>query len=98
MQVKLLRVIQERELLPVGSLESRSIDVRIICATKIDLKQKVEEKSFREDLFYRLNIIPLKVPPLRSRKEDIPLLVDFFFRKHKSEDKLMLLTPDVISK
>lgn len=98
MQVKLLRVIQEREFTPVGSSNNVNIDVRIICATKIDLKQMVEEKTFRDDLYYRLNIIPLKIPPLRERKEDIPLLVDFFFRKHKSEDKLMLLTNEVISK
>ncbi len=98
MQVKLLRVIQERELTPVGSTINVNIDVRIICATKIDLRKKVDEKSFRDDLFYRLNIIPIKIPPLRERKEDIPLLVDFFFRKHKADDKLMLLNHNIISK
>ena len=95
MQIKLLRVIQERELTPVGSSQPVSIDVRIICATKINLKNQVDVKLFREDLFYRLNIIPVKIPPLRERKEDIPLLVDFFFRKHRSEDKLMLLTHEI---
>ncbi len=95
MQVKLLRVIQERELIPVGASASVPIDVRIICATKVNLKRRVEAREFREDLYYRLNIIPVRVPPLRERKEDIPLLVDFFFRKHRSEDKLMLLTHEI---
>ena len=98
MQVKLLRVIQERELVPIGANQSIHIDVRIICATKIDLKKKVEEKLFREDLFYRLNIIPLKIPPLRERKEDIPLLVEYFFKKHFAEDKIMLLNKEIYSK
>ena len=98
MQVKLLRVIQERELVPIGANQSVHIDVRIICATKIDLKKKVVEKLFREDLFYRLNIIPLKIPPLRERKEDIPLLVEYFFKKHLAEDKIMLLNKDIYSK
>ena len=95
MQVKLLRVIQERELMPVGGNANVSIDVRIICATKIHLKKRVEEKLFREDLFYRLNIIPIRIPPLRERKEDIPLLVDHFFKKHRAEDKIMLLTHEI---
>lgn len=98
MQVKFLRVIQERELTPIGSDQSRHIDVRIICATKIDLKMKVENKLFRDDLFYRLNIIPLKIPPLRKRKEDIPLLVEYFFRKHSAEDKIMLLNKEIFNK
>ncbi len=97
-QVKLLRVIQERELTHVGGSRSTSIDVRIICATKIDLKKKVENKTFREDLYYRLNIVPLKIPPLRERKEDIPLLVEHFFRKHRAEDKIMLLTSEIFDK
>ena len=95
MQVKLLRVIQEREFMPVGGNANVNIDVRIICATKIHLKKRVEEKLFREDLFYRLNIIPIRIPPLRERKEDIPLLVDHFFKKHRAEDKIMLLTHEI---
>jgi DNA-binding NtrC family response regulator len=95
MQVKLLRVIQEREITPVGGTADVPIDVRIICATKIHLKKRVEEKLFREDLYYRLNIIPIKIPPLRERKEDIPLLVDHFFKKHRAEDKIMLLTHQI---
>jgi DNA-binding NtrC family response regulator len=97
-QVKLLRVIQERELTHVGGSKNIGIDVRIICATKIDLKKKVENKTFREDLFYRLNIIPIKIPPLRERKEDIPLLVEHFFRKHRADDKIMLLTGEIFDK
>jgi DNA-binding NtrC family response regulator len=98
MQVKLLRVIQERELTPVGGNQNINIDVRIICATKINLRKKVEEKLFREDLYYRLNIIPISIPPLRERKDDIPLLVEFFFRKHRAEDKIMLLNKNIFSK
>lgn len=97
-QIKLLRVIQERELTHIGGNENISIDVRIICATKVDLKKKVENKSFREDLYYRLNIIPIKIPSLRERKEDIPLLVEHFFRKHRAEDKIMLLTNEIFTK
>jgi len=88
-------VIQERELTPVGGSANVNIDVRIICATKIHLKKRVEEKLFREDLFYRLNIIPIRIPPLRERKEDIPLLVDHFFKKHRADDKIMLLTHEI---
>ncbi|HOJ17146.1 MAG: sigma-54-dependent Fis family transcriptional regulator [Ignavibacteriales bacterium] len=98
MQVKLLRVIQEREFTRVGGSEVFSLDVRIICATKIDLKKKVDEKKFREDLFYRLNIIPLKIKPLRDRKDDIVPLVKYFFRKHSSEEKLSCLTPGIWQK
>ncbi|MFZ4619544.1 MAG: sigma-54-dependent transcriptional regulator [Bacteroidota bacterium] len=97
-QIKLLRVIQERELTHVGGNQNIPIDVRIICATKIDLMRKVENKTFRGDLYYRLNIIPLKIPPLRERKEDIPLLVEHFFRKHRAEDKIMLLTNAIFTK
>jgi len=95
MQVKLLRVIQEREFIPVGGTANVTIDVRFVCATKINLKKRVEEKQFREDLYYRLNIIPIRIPPLCDRKEDIPLLVDHFFRKHRAEDKIMLLTHEI---
>jgi DNA-binding NtrC family response regulator len=95
MQVKLLRVIQEREITHVGGTHSIGIDVRIVCATKVDLRRMVDNGSFREDLYYRLNIIPLRIPPLRERKEDIPLLVEHFFRKHHAEDKIMLVTRDI---
>lgn len=98
MQIKLLRVIQEREVTPIGANQSVHVDVRIICATKIDLKKRVEEKLFRDDLYYRLNIIPLKIPPLRERKEDIPVLVEYFFKKHHAADKTMLLNKEIFSK
>lgn len=81
MQVKLLRVLQEGTFMPVGSTEMRKVDVRIIAATNKNLKEMVEQGTFREDLYYRLNVINIRVPPLRERKEDIPYLVDFFLQK-----------------
>ncbi|MBV7434548.1 sigma-54 dependent transcriptional regulator [Cardiobacteriaceae bacterium TAE3-ERU3] len=77
MQVKLLRVIQERAVRPVGASEEQKVDVRIVSASHKDLKQAVADGLFREDLFYRLNVIQLSIPPLRKRSEDIPLLVDY---------------------
>lgn len=85
LQVKLLRVIQEREFKRVGGTEDIKVDVRIISASNQDLQQKVAQGSFREDLFYRLNVIQIKLPPLRERKEDIPLLVNHFVRKYSAE-------------
>jgi DNA-binding NtrC family response regulator len=82
LQSKLLRVLQDREIRPVGSTQSTKIDVRIITATNKDLQKEMEEERFREDLFYRLNVIPIHIPPLRDRPEDLPLLVDEFVRKH----------------
>src|SRR5438270_1396141 len=81
-QTKLLRVIQEREFMPLGSAETVKVDVRIVAATNADLKKLVEDSKFREDLYYRLNVINLALPPLRDRKEDIPALVDHFFTKY----------------
>ena len=80
-QMKLLRVLQEREVEPVGSNETRKVDVRVIAATKRQLKQSLQEGTFREDLYYRLNIIPIYLPPLRERKTDIPDLIDFFISR-----------------
>lgn len=82
LQVKLLRVIQEGELRRVGDSKSRKIDVRIIAATAKDLMEEIKKGNFREDLFYRLNVVPIKIPPLRERQGDIPLLVNHFIERY----------------
>jgi two-component system response regulator PilR (NtrC family) len=85
MQVKLLRIIQDKEFTRVGGTEPIKVDVRIISASNKDLEEAVRVKKFREDLYYRLNVIQIKLPLLRERKEDIPLLADHFFRKYVQE-------------
>ncbi len=85
LQVKLLRVLQEGTLTPVGGTTVRQVDVRVIAATHKDLGAMVKRGEFREDLFYRINVIRLQVPPLRERKDDMPVLIDHFMRKHKKE-------------
>lgn len=85
-QAKLLRVMQEREFMRLGGMETIKVDVRIIAATNVDLKQEVEEGRFREDLFYRLHVIAVHLPPLRERKDDIPLLVQHFLDKYGAEN------------
>ena len=88
MQVKLLRVLQEREFERVGGEETISINVRVICATKKDLKKLVQDGKFREDLYYRLNVVAIHLPPLRERKEDIPLLVKYFIKKYATRQNV----------
>lgn len=90
MQVKLLRVLQEGTLIPVGGTETRRVDVRVVAATNKDLKEMIEMGTFREDLYYRINVINLVVPPLRDRKEDIPLLMDHFLARGCKEKALPL--------
>ncbi|HET7099732.1 MAG TPA: sigma-54 dependent transcriptional regulator, partial [Terriglobia bacterium] len=85
-QAKLLRVIQEREFMRLGGTENIKVDVRILAATNSDLKQMVRANKFREDLYYRLNVITVNLPPLRDRKEDIPLLADHFLAKYCAEN------------
>ena len=83
--MKLLRAIEQKEILPLGASKPETIDVRIITATNRDLEQEIEKKQFREDLYYRLNVIKIKMPSLEERKEDIPLLVNFFVNKFNNE-------------
>src|SRR5436853_3427248 len=85
-QSKILRVLQDRRFMHLGGVHEVQVDVRIIAATNVDLRQMVREGKFREDLFYRLNVITIDLPPLRQRKEDIPLLVEFFLKKYAEEN------------
>jgi two-component system response regulator PilR (NtrC family) len=98
MQVKLLRVIQDREFIRVGGTEQIKVDVRIISASNKDLEEAVREKKFREDLYYRLNVIQIKLPLLRERREDIPVLAEHFFKKYSQElDKdIREISPDAM--
>src|SRR6202163_4177487 len=86
-QSKILRVLQDRKFMHLGGVQEIQVDVRIIAATNVDLRQMVREGRFREDLFYRLNVISIDLPPLRQRKEDIPLLVEFFLRRYSEENQ-----------
>jgi DNA-binding NtrC family response regulator len=92
-QAKLLRVMQEKEFIPLGASDSIRVDVRILAATNADLKKMMDEGRFREDLYYRLNVINIVLPPLRDRKEDIPALIEHFFNKFSRENE-KFLNPD----
>ncbi|MFC1494263.1 sigma-54-dependent transcriptional regulator [Thermodesulfobacteriota bacterium] len=92
-QAKLLRVIQEREFMKVGDQKKIKLDIRIISASNIDLQESIKHGSFREDLYYRLSVVPLRLPPLRKRKEDIPLLINHFLKKHSK--KIKRTAPDI---
>jgi len=98
MQVKLLRVLQDKEFKRVGGTEDIRVDVRIISATNKDLEEAVKEKRFREDLFYRLNVIQVKLPPLRDRKEDIPILANHFLKKYSEElnKNILKISPEAL--
>jgi two-component system response regulator HydG len=95
-QVKLLRALQEREIIPIGSSEPVQIDVRLVAATNSDLERAVNEGRFRNDLFYRLNVIPVRLPALRQRTDDIPLLVEHFLARYLGPNGPKKLTRPVI--
>jgi transcriptional regulator with PAS, ATPase and Fis domain len=96
MQAKLLRALQEREIRRVGGTRAIKIDVRVVCATNRDLRAMVSDGRFRDDLYYRINVLSIDVPPLRERHDDIPVLIDFFLRKHTRNTSRLIrgLTPD----
>jgi DNA-binding NtrC family response regulator len=99
-QVRLLRVIQEREFTPLGDTTPRRVDVRIVAATNIDLKEAVKQGTFREDLYYRLSVVPIELPPLRDRREDILPLAQHFVRKYNEENARQVseqIAPEVLA-
>lgn len=99
-QVRLLRVIQEREFTPLGDTATTKVDVRIIAATNVDLKEAVKNGTFREDLYYRLSVVPIELPPLRERREDVLTLTQHFIRKYNAENARTIsesLSPEVLS-
>ena len=97
-QVKLLRVIQNREIRPIGANKTRHVDVRIIAATNRDLSEEIRKGRFREDLYYRLNVIPIQILPLRSRKEDIEDLANYFIRQYAPHGENFILSPEALKK
>ncbi len=99
-QAKLLRVLQEREFTPVGGTKAKKVDIRLIAATNKDLEKMIKEETFREDLYYRLNIVPIYLPPLRERQEDIPILAVHFLKKYAEEmgKTIKGFTPEAMEK
>ncbi|HZZ44731.1 MAG TPA: sigma 54-interacting transcriptional regulator [Tepidisphaeraceae bacterium] len=99
LQVKLLRVLQEREFERVGDTQTMKVDVRVIAATNVDLQEEVAKETFREDLFYRLNVVSVYLPPLRNRREDVPRLIDYFLDKYNAmnERKLRRISRDMLN-
>jgi transcriptional regulator with PAS, ATPase and Fis domain len=99
-QVRVLRVLQEGEFEPVGGTQTLQVNVRIVAATNTDLKEAIREGKFRQDLFYRLHVVPIHLPPLRDRREDIPLLVDHFLEKYNRENgkSVTRITRDVLDR
>ena len=97
-QTKLLRALQEKEITKVGSQKVEKVDIRIIAATNSDLLEDIKNKDFRQDLYYRLTVVEINVPPLRERKSDIPLLIEKFLRKYGVEykDRLLRITPEAL--
>ncbi len=96
LQAKLLRVLQEKEYIRIGGKEKLKVNSRIISATNVDLKQAMEQNEFRKDLYYRLNVIPIKIPSLKEKKEDIPLLINFFLEKFNKEMKKQVSFKDEV--
>ncbi|MFH1232035.1 MAG: sigma-54 dependent transcriptional regulator [Planctomycetota bacterium] len=98
LQSKLLRVLQEKTIERIGGMRPIAVDVRIIAASNVDLKEQIKQGQFREDLYYRLNIVPLEIPPLRERKEDIPLLVDHFLNLYNKQyhRRIRKISPEVM--
>jgi transcriptional regulator with PAS, ATPase and Fis domain len=96
MQVKLLRVLQQREIKPVGATERRSVNVRVVAATNRDLELAIRNGTFRQDLYFRLNVVQIKLPPLRERKSDIPLLVTSFLDKLSADSDAREITEDAM--
>ncbi|EMG22609.1 sigma-54 interaction domain protein [Leptospira interrogans serovar Copenhageni str. LT2050] len=88
-QAKVLRILQEQRFEKLGSTETITVDVRIIAATNIPVEEAIRDGKFREDLYYRLNVIPITIPPLRERTSDIPLLVDYYISKTLEENNLL---------
>src|SRR5205823_2215252 len=99
LQVKLLRVLQEREFERVGDTHTVKVDVRVIAATNVDLQEEVAKSQFREDLYYRLNVVNVYLPPLRNRREDIPRLIDYFLDKYNQMNarNLKRISRDLLS-